>query len=83
VAVEGMSGEVFPHYRVERAGRWVHYVTLVTPFKVPDELAGKDGGWFAMESTPPWLAFGRRHAERLGIRKLRAYLRREAWKAQG
>lgn len=76
-----MADRAAAHYRIERVGRLVYWVYLVTPWKVPDTMAGADGGWFAME-TGPWWALGRTRAERLGIRKLRAHLRREAWKAE-
>jgi hypothetical protein len=61
-----------PYVKITRAGRWLYEVNLMMPLT---------GSWITMTNNAPWLAFGRRHAEWLGDRKLRKYIRREAWRS--
>ena len=81
-----------PYVKITRVGRLVHEVRLMVPssFTVPAGGASLDPRADAapakfrvitMTNEIPWLAFGRRHAERLGERKLRQHIRREAWRA--
>jgi hypothetical protein len=76
-----------PYVKIERLGRWLYAVNLVMPCGVdlPDGPAGSPTAvtthWISMTYQSPWTAFGRRHAEWLGDRKLRKYIRREAWRA--
>lgn len=76
-----------PHVKITRIGRWLYEVNLVMPcgVEIPDSPAGSSTSttthWITMTYQSPWTAFGRRRAERLGERKLRKYIRHEAWRS--
>lgn len=78
------------YVRITRLGRWMHEVNIVTDHVVQMPSGSMDPAapasptrFVSMAYESPWLAFGRRHAERLGARKLRGHLRREAWRWDG
>lgn len=58
-----------PCVKITRTGRWLYSVAVHH-----DMMIWGPGGY-------GWIAFGRRHAEWLGDRKLRKYIRREAWRS--